>query len=364
MASLKERVSASLARLRARYVWWDHLLTMLSHYGKVNGGAQAGAVTYFGYLSVFPILLIAFFVVGLLAHVYPGVRADLVSALDGLLPGLIGSDSSSNEIPIRTIEKLSGTLGLVGLVGVLYSGLGWLSGMRAALEVMFVVPRREQPNLIFGKLRDLATLALIGVTLLVSVAVTGAVTGFTGKILDLVGINPDATVPSLVLVVIGHLLGIAASTALLLLMFKTLLADSHVPRRAMLSGAVLGAVGFEVLKFFASLLLAQTKGQPAFQAFGISLVLVVWINYFSRLVMYAAAWSYTAPDALAQRTAEAVIAPGAALTVGDPAGVSNPTESAPLGGSRAVTAPRPLLLAGVAALGAGVGVLMSRTLRR
>jgi membrane protein len=43
------------------------------------------------------------------------------------------------------------------------------------------------------------------------------------------------------------------------------------------------------------------RGQPAFQAFGIALILVVWINYFSRVVLYAAAWAHTSYEARAMR---------------------------------------------------------------
>ena len=46
---------------------------------------------------------------------------------------------------------------------------------------------------------------------------------------------------------------------------------------------------------------------------GVALILLVWINYFSRLIMYSVAWAYTSPAALEQRTAEARRAPGAAL---------------------------------------------------
>ena len=97
-------------------------------------------------------------------------------------------------------------------------------------------------------------------------------------------------------------------------MFRLLLVDTHAPRRALLGGALLGAVGFEILKLVANTLLAHTRGQPAFQAFGVALILLIWINYFSRLVMYAAAWAYTSPLALEQRTTEAMRAPGAALS--------------------------------------------------
>jgi len=199
---------------------------------------------------------------------------------------------------------------------VLYAGLGWLSGMRQVLEVMFVTPRTEQPGFLVGKLRDLAALALIGLTLMLSVVLSGAVTGFSGVILGWVGVDTTAVLPTLLLNVLGHALAIAASTLLLLSMFTLLLVESHVPRSALVGGALLGAVGFEVLKAAASLLLAQTRGQPAFQAFGVALILVVWINYFSRLVMYAAAWAYTSPGALTQRTAEAMRAPGAAPHAG------------------------------------------------
>ena len=84
-----------------------------------------------------------------------------------------------------------------------------------------------------------------------------------------------------------------------------LLADPDLPRSSMWSGALLGALGFEVLKQLSTLLMASTKSQPAFQAFGIALILVVWINYFSRLVMYAACWAHTSEAARVAREAEA-----------------------------------------------------------
>ena len=315
MASLKERVTATVERLRARFGWFDHILAMLGHYGVVNGNAQSGAVTYFGFLSVFPMLVLGAFAIGIVAVVYPDIRPQMTAEISTLLPGLIGG---KHGIDLATLGDYRGLTGLLGLLGVLYAGLGWLSALRQALEVMFVLPRSDQPSFVLGKLRDLATLVLIGVTLMVSVVLSGAVTGFSGRILGLLGVDTGSLAATVLLSVLGHLLGIAATTALLLIMFKLLVVESHVPRPAMLSGAVLGAVGFELLKFGANVLLGLTKGNPAFQQFGIALILLVWIYYFSRLIMYSAAWSYTAPSALALRTAEAMRAPGAALTAAAP----------------------------------------------
>jgi membrane protein len=291
MPSLRQRVTTTLDRARRRWPVLDHVVRMQEHYGKVNGGAQAGAVTYFAFLSFFPILALAFFVVGYVALVYPSARDNLSQALEQVLPGIVGPHKG--EIHLSSLEHAAGTVGLVGLVGLLYSGLGWLSGMRTALEVVFDLPRSQYPNFFVGKLRDLMALAVIGVTLVVSVAITGVVAGFSTRLLDV--INAGHGLAWLVHV-LGVLVGLAANMLLFTAMFR-LLAHPHTPRRSLWQGALLGAVAFEALKLASSYLLAATKHQPAFQAFGIALILLVWINYFSRVVLYAAAWAQTASQA-------------------------------------------------------------------
>ncbi len=289
MPTLKDRATAFLDRARARSRLLDHAIRTQQHYTKVKGSLQAGAVTYFAFLSFFPILALAFFVIGYVARVYPSAQDDLVSALDTMLPGLIGSDP--DQISLASIQDAAGTVGVVGLVGVLYSGLGWLSGMRDALIDVFQEPPSLQPSFVVGKLRDLATLAVIGVTLVVSVAVSSVVTGFSGDVLDLLGLGEGLT---WLLAMLGVVLGGAAGMVLFFALFK-LLAKPKLPARALWAGALLGAVGSEALKWLSSFLIAATKDQPAFQAFGIALILLVWINYFSRVAVYAAAWAFTAP---------------------------------------------------------------------
>ncbi|MGZ4441730.1 MAG: YihY/virulence factor BrkB family protein [Nocardioidaceae bacterium] len=323
MAGLKERVGSRVERLRSRHPLVDRAFRTLSHYGSVNGSALSGAVTYFGFLSFFPILALAFFVVGVLATFYPDLRSQMAATISRLLPGVIGP--GPGQIQITTFETYAGTVGLLGLLGLLYSGLGWLSGMRGALEAMFVLPKREQPNFLVGKLRDLATLGLIGLVLLVSVILSAAVSGASGQILAWVGIDPHSTVPHVLLWLLGHALAIAASAVLLLAMFRYL-AQPQLPRRALAEGALLGAVGFELLKSVATLLISHTRGQPAFQAFGVALILVLWINYFTRIVMYGAAWAYTHPLAVEARAAEHTRAPAAAL--GEADGVEDRPERA------------------------------------
>jgi membrane protein len=303
MPSLGERV----AQVRRRRPLVDHLVRMQEHYGAVKGGQQAGAVTYFGFLSVFPILALSVFVVGLVAQVYDGADQDLREAINSVLPGIIGPDD--DQLSLDDIRSFSGWAGLIGLAGVLYTGLGWVSALRDALVVVFELPAREQPGFVAGKLRDLVTLASLGVVLLVAVAVTGFVSGFSGDVVGWFGLGEElGWIATLVTIA----LGLVANSVLFLMMFR-LLADPHTPLRSLWHGALFGALGFEALKQVSKYLLESTKDQPAFQAFGIALILLVWINYFSRVVLYAAAFAHTAPEARAARAAE-----GAAPVQGPP----------------------------------------------
>ena len=292
MASVKER----LAEIRERRPFLDHLLRMQEHYGDAKGGQQAGAITYFGFLSFFPIMALAFFAVGWVAKVYPDAQDALLTGIQDVLPGIVGQ--GDNEISLTEIQDSAGTVGVIGLAGVLFAGLGWLSAMRDGLVVMFEKPAFRQPNFVIGKLRDLVTLAVIGLVLLMSVGISSGVTSFSEELLDAVGLGTEL---GWLLWVLAIVIGFAAGAVLFYALFR-LLGDPDVPSRSLWSGAVFGALGFEVLKRLSSLLLSTTEGQPAFQAFGIALILLVWINYFSRVVMYAASWAYTTAAARALRT--------------------------------------------------------------
>jgi membrane protein len=293
MGSLKERLSARAAALRERRPVVDHVLRTFDHYSVRDGNAQAGSVTFFAYLSFFPLLALAFFVVGYLSAVAPEVRGELVDAIEELFPGLIGT--GDGQIPLATFEEYGGRVGLIGLLTLLYTGSAWVSAMRRALGVMFVLPVEDRLSFAPGKLRDLAALAVLGVVLLLSVSLSGAMTWSSEVILRSLGLN-QLLLAELLLRAVGVGLAIAATTVLFMALYA-LVPKPQVTRRAMWQGALTGALGFELLKSGAGALIALTMARPAFQVLGVSLILLVWINYFSRLVMLSTSWAYTAPAA-------------------------------------------------------------------
>ncbi len=316
---LLDGVKAKGAELRERFPLVDHVVRMQEHYSAAQGSQQAGAVTYFGFLSIFPILALAFFVVGWIARVYPNAQDTLLTAIDRVLPGLVGG--GTGQVALSDVQDAAGAVGLIGLVGVLYAGLGWLSSLQSALMVLFEMPARLRPNFVVGKLRDLTTMAVLGLVLMLSVGLSAVLTRTSRAVLDLVGVDGEL---GWIVTILAVLLGLAASALLFFLIFR-LLVRPTVPDRALWSGAVLGAIGFEVLKQLSGLLLTSTRGQPAFQAFGIALILLVWINYFTRVVLYAAAWAKSSPYA---ERAVAPISAAIAAAVSEPGPVEREARGA------------------------------------
>ena len=337
MAGVKER----LDDVRRKRPFVDHLVRMVEHYGHVKGSLQAGAVTYFAFLSFFPVLALGFFVVGQVAKVYGGADDALTTALQDLLPGIIGDEEG--ELSVQTFQENAGLAGVIGFAGVVYAGLGWLSAMRDALIVLFELPERERPNFLLGKLRDLVSLATIGTTLVVSVAVAGFVSGFAGDLLGWIGLDEELAP---LLEVLSYGLGFVANVLLFFVLFR-LLAQPHTPTGSLWSGAVLGAVGFELLKRLSFLLLASTQESQAAQVFGIALILVVWINYFSRVVMFSAAWAHTSAAARRQREQQALHADRTDDQMRELAEV--PLREAPAGG-RSRLSPKAAFAAGGASM--------------
>ncbi|TQL70142.1 membrane protein [Nocardioides albertanoniae] len=281
-----EKIKAKLAEMRERFPALDRVLRTQEHYGEVGAAQQAGAITYFGFLSTFPILALAFFAVGQIAKVYAGAESDLVDAIDQVLPGLVGN--SPGQLKIADIESAAGAVGIVGAVGLLYAGLGFIDGLRKALEAVFVVPDKLQPGFLGAKIRDLIALIGLGAILLVAVAATGLVRTFSVNVLELIGLDEGF---GWLIVLLTVVLGLAANTVLFFAMFH-LAPQKGNSKRSLWAGALLGAIGFEILKQASALLLNATQGQPAFQAFGIALILVVWIHYTSMVILYAASYAH------------------------------------------------------------------------
>ncbi|MDF2706563.1 MAG: YihY/virulence factor BrkB family protein [Nonomuraea muscovyensis] len=292
MAGLSKRIEAAKAWGRRRVEYWrvrrpsvDHWIRTIQRYQLQSGDRLAGAVTYFAFLSFFPLIALAYALLGYVLSNDQSATEALNKAVAEQVPGV------ADRLDINAIATAKATAGIIGLLGLLYAGLGAVDALRGALREMSMT---TAPPLDFvrGKLRDLASLVMLGAAMLASVVVTGFATQATAVVARFLGLGDTP-----VNVALLFLAGLGASLAADWLLFVIVLgwvARPTQPFRVIAKGALLGAVGFGALKQLAGLLLGATLSNPLYGTFAVIVGLLLWINLSARLVMYVASWTATA----------------------------------------------------------------------
>jgi membrane protein len=284
MASIKERFTA----LRERRPALDHLVRAAQRYQADTGDRLAASVTFFGFLSFFPLLALS---ASLLTIVVGTENAATTVAreVDNFAPGLADQLGLADLLMSNTKVGVAGAFGLLGL---LYAGLGWIDAMREAVRTVWH-QNVKAGNFVKKKAVDVLVLAGLGATLLFSLLVSAAAGAFTDVALRLVGLEGNA-VAGVLVTVLGTVLALFTSTLLFLYLFIRL-PRVQTPWRRVLKGALLAAVLFEVLKRVGAIYVERTTENPLYGAFAVVVGLLVWINLVSRMLLFCAAWTVTAP---------------------------------------------------------------------
>lgn len=284
--SLISAAKSAAASARRKAPFLDHLIRMYGRYQSDGGDQLAAAVTFYWFLSLFPILLLAISVLG---FAYGDSAPKHVSdALSGYLPDQLVKTLGD------TLSKAKGRAGVIGLVGLLLSGLGWVDGLRGAIRSIWH-QNIQAGNIVTRKLIDIAVLVGLFGTIAVSVLITGAATAATGFVIDLLHIS-HTTAASVFTQVLAYLLSGAADTLLFVYMFTRLPRVSQ-PIGKVLRAALFGAVGFEVVKFAGAFYVARTtsRGQATYGTFAVVVGLLLFLNLVSRLILLTAAFAVTKP---------------------------------------------------------------------
>lgn len=276
-----------LTSVRNKRPFLDHLIRAFGRYQADAGDRQAAAVTFFGFLSFFPLIALA---TSLLSYVL-GDEAigTVVREVNSYAPGLAGQLELEM---ILTDNSKAGATGLLGLAGLLYAGLGWVDALREAIRTVWHHNVKEG-NLVVKKVKDVVVLAGLGVAVVLSVGISAATGAFTGFALDVVGLE-KTFVATAIAKVVGVTLGLATSTGLFLYLFWRL-PKVQSPFRRVVKGALLAGLLFEVLKRVGAVYIERTTENPVYGAFAVIVGLLVWINIVSRMLLFCAAWTVTQP---------------------------------------------------------------------
>ncbi|MFI6520011.1 YihY/virulence factor BrkB family protein [Spirillospora sp. NPDC050679] len=303
-----ESVKDTLRAARARWKWFDHLARAYERYQDRRGDRLAAALTSYGFLSFFPLLALAYALLGYLVGVSEQAREYFVDAINSLLPGL------SAQLQIERIAQSKAAAGLIGTAGLLLTGLGWVAVLRESLrDIWGFEPVVEGVNFLLMKVWDAAVLAFLGAMLICSSAATTVTSQATNAVLGWLGLE-EVTGAGTVLRLLSLAVAIVFNTVIFLVLFSRL-SGTRAPWRRIIKGALVGAVGFEILKQIATLLLSRTTSNPVYASFAVLVGLMVWINIVSRFILYTAAWTATRSAVLNADNGKGGPAPEDARTV-------------------------------------------------
>ncbi|WP_182359268.1 inner membrane protein YhjD [Tomitella gaofuii] len=282
-----------LDRRRAAWPWFDHVMRAAARYKDERGDHYAAAVTYFTVLALFPLLMVAFAVAGFVLAGNAELLDELRTQITDNVPGSMGG--TINEL-VDTAINSRAAVGVLGILGALYTGLGWMAHLRAALTEQWE-QTSPQPKFLAKKVHDLGALCGLGAAMVVSLGVTALGSGALGKkVLEWLHLDamPGAGV---LLTVVSVLAGVAASWALFTWVIARLPRE-RVALRSAAMGALLAAIAFEVFKRVAVVYLSNIVQGPAGATFGPIIGIMVFSYITARITLFATAFAATSEESL------------------------------------------------------------------
>lgn len=281
--AILDRLKAWWRRQREAHSTADVAAASWKRLGDTNGNLYAGAITYFSFLALFPLLLLAVSILGFVLYDHPATLASLFDKITSNVPGPVGKTLRD---AIKSAVKSRTSIGIIGLVGVLLTGLGWIGNLRRAIDAIWVRPQAQR-SFLKEKVGNLLILAGLGIGLLVSVGVTVVWTAATNEFLRLLNLD-DVPGMGTVLGVVGILVAVLGDAVVFFwLIVRLPVAD--VPRGIGIRGALLGAVGFEVLKIVGTYTVANTADSRTAGPFAGLLAVLIWIQLVVRWFLYVVA---------------------------------------------------------------------------
>jgi membrane protein len=259
-------------RKMTRGQWKAVATAVYERFGEIQITDRAATLAYYGFLSLFPALIVAVALLSLLGD-FPRTYESIIDTLREAAPGpaVDTIDSALRDVLRQSGGSAGGLLG-IGLVIVLVSATG---ATGAAIRSLDVINGREGRGIVRNRLAQLwLTLALMALLLLAFTALLLAGPLFS-SIADAAGL--EASSRSLVSA-LRYPVGVTALLAALLLLYWQGPAGPKRPPLEHLPGALLAAALAMIASIGFSIYVSHFSSYDAtYGALGAIIVLLIWL---------------------------------------------------------------------------------------
>ena len=279
---------ARVQALVARVMGWRPV-RVFQLYGQKNGPILAGGLSLTALYSVFAALYVGFTVLGFAIRSDPGFEKAVLATISTAVPGLLdtGSGGAIKADDLFSSQVL-GWSGIVAIVIVFVTALSWFASARSAVRTVFGLPQ-DTTFFLLLKLRDLGLVIAFAAVTLLSASISVFSTAALGVVFSAVGIGDKSTFAVIVARLIGLVVAFVIDTAVLVGLFRVLLAVK-LPLRRLLTGAMLGAAALGILKAFGAALVGGGGRNPLLASFAVMIGLLVWFGLICQVILIAATW--------------------------------------------------------------------------
>lgn len=239
-------------------------------FGDDRASQLAALMAYYGFFSLFPLLLVFATVVAIVVRDDTQLRQRLLDSALSQFP-VVGTRIGPS---VRELTGSSFAL-ILGIVGALWSGTAVVAAAQHAMDEVWDVPRVERPGLIGRLTRAFLLLFVFGTSIVLStfLAGTGGGTGWNATVLKLVSLTGTVLVSVAVFAFAYRVLTVA-----------------HVTWREVLPGAVVAAIAWTILLMVGSWLVDRhiRQASPVYGFFAIVIGLLAWISLAAQVFLFAA----------------------------------------------------------------------------
>jgi uncharacterized BrkB/YihY/UPF0761 family membrane protein len=249
---------------------WAFIFGVIKKFGDDSAGSLAALVAYYGFVSLFPLLLVLITILGLV--VTPGTEKAVVHSALAQFPIVGNQLTGPNGIHAL---KAGSVLGLtIGLLGLVWGSQGITQAAQKAMATVWNIPGVIRP----GFVPRLGRSAEFVAVLLLNVIITTVLAGFT----TLGG-------QAWYLRVLAGIITLLVDVGVYILAFRVLTPKS-VRTRDLVPGAAVAGLAWAILQYFGTLLVGHQlrHANQIYGYFGSILGLLAFLYLAAQISLYAA----------------------------------------------------------------------------
>jgi membrane protein len=287
---VRSRLGGHLVTIKDRLTDLPVVGDLLRAYWRADGlrfMRWAAAIALFAYLSVFPLLVLAFMTFGAILRHFPGVQAEVAAFLTDSMPLLFDPQGGGGAVDIEQVASATSTAGIVSIIALVLTSLGWISSSIEGVRRMQGAMHRSR-NALISKAQDVVTLLAVGSLLLLALVCSVLLQVLGSSALEWLGLSAEKAR-------LVTLLAPVLSGAMLWLVLATLYAAAwwsrpHRQLRAPLLGALWASITLVALTQMSVLVVGRTLSNPVYGTLAIAAALLVLLYLASAVMLYFAAW--------------------------------------------------------------------------